>query len=181
MYAKCGDLARAREVFDSLPERNVVTWGALIDAYSRLGSGAQDSLALFRDMIDRGQCRPDRAVLVSVLQACSHSGSIDAGLTCFEALILHYGMLATVEHHTALVDLLARAGQMELALDTLARAPFNPTHAQWLTVLGACRKWHDLEVGELAFQHAVRSNAENDAAYVCMYNIYCDAGLATGC
>jgi pentatricopeptide repeat protein len=172
MYAKCGELAKAREVFDSLPERNVVTWGALIDAYSRHGSTAEDSLALFEDMLSCGQCRPDRAVLVSVLQACSHSGMIDTGFTCFQALILHYGMLATVEHHTALIDLLARAGQLGLALGILARSPFSPTHAMWLTLLGACKKWHDVEVGELAFQHATRSNEENDAAYVCMYNIY---------
>ncbi|MCO5558140.1 hypothetical protein L7F22_011717 [Adiantum nelumboides] len=34
MYAKCGALAKAHEVFDMLPARNVVTWNALMAGYA---------------------------------------------------------------------------------------------------------------------------------------------------
>ncbi|EFJ23565.1 hypothetical protein SELMODRAFT_52147, partial [Selaginella moellendorffii] len=38
MYGKCGSIPDAKNVFDSMQERNVVTWNALIAAYAQNGS-----------------------------------------------------------------------------------------------------------------------------------------------
>ena len=43
MYAKCGALDKAREVFERLPGRDVVSWNALISGYDRHGLG-EDAL-----------------------------------------------------------------------------------------------------------------------------------------
>ncbi|CAA6654676.1 unnamed protein product [Spirodela intermedia] len=37
MYAKCGDMERARQVFEQMPERDVVTWSTMVAGYSSNG------------------------------------------------------------------------------------------------------------------------------------------------
>ncbi|KZV41763.1 pentatricopeptide repeat-containing protein [Dorcoceras hygrometricum] len=37
MYGKCGDIVSSRKVFDYMPERNVVSWNAIIGGYVRIG------------------------------------------------------------------------------------------------------------------------------------------------
>lgn len=38
MYAECGSIDDARQVFDAMKERNVITWTAMIGAYAKNGS-----------------------------------------------------------------------------------------------------------------------------------------------
>lgn len=37
-YGKIGDMGHARKVFDRMPERNIVSWTALLSGYSQIGS-----------------------------------------------------------------------------------------------------------------------------------------------
>eukprot|EP00250_Pteridium_aquilinum_P022737 c2563_g1_i1 orf=199-918(+) len=41
MYGKCGALTKAKQVFDSLPVRNVVTWTSLLGGYAECGHGEE--------------------------------------------------------------------------------------------------------------------------------------------
>jgi len=49
MYAKCGELADARQVFDKMPVRNVVSWTAVITGYEQQGM-SEEALSLFSEM-----------------------------------------------------------------------------------------------------------------------------------
>lgn len=46
MYAKCGNLQIARQLFDNMPTKDVVSWNAMIAAYGMHGHG-NDALVLF--------------------------------------------------------------------------------------------------------------------------------------
>lgn len=52
-YIKCGLLADARWVFDEMPERNVVSWTALISGYSQKGH-ISEATHLFLQMLTSG-------------------------------------------------------------------------------------------------------------------------------
>ncbi|XP_063947122.1 putative pentatricopeptide repeat-containing protein At3g13770, mitochondrial isoform X2 [Daucus carota subsp. sativus] len=52
-YTKCECLEDARMVFDEIPERNVVSWTAMISGYSRRGY-ASEALVLFVEMLKSG-------------------------------------------------------------------------------------------------------------------------------
>lgn len=41
LYAKCGNLEDARNVFDKMCHRNVVSWNALISGYAHGGQGSE--------------------------------------------------------------------------------------------------------------------------------------------
>lgn len=53
LYTKCDSLRDARHVFDEMPERNVVSWTAMISAYSQRGYASQ-ALNLFVQMLRSG-------------------------------------------------------------------------------------------------------------------------------
>lgn len=51
MYAKCGDMKSAENLFEMAPMRDVVTWNILISGFAQNGHG-EESLAVFRRMIE---------------------------------------------------------------------------------------------------------------------------------
>lgn len=53
-YTKCECLDDARMVFDEMPERNVVSWTAMISGYSKRGF-ADEALTLFVEMLKSGR------------------------------------------------------------------------------------------------------------------------------
>ncbi|KAL5710615.1 Pentatricopeptide repeat-containing protein [Ranunculus cassubicifolius] len=81
MYAKCGSVEAAREIFDGMSVRNVVSWSAMIAAYGYHGCGRQ-ALKLFPMMLNSG-ISPNRVTFVSILYACSHAGLIEEGRRFF--------------------------------------------------------------------------------------------------
>ncbi|MED6159243.1 hypothetical protein PIB30_040447 [Stylosanthes scabra] len=84
MYARCGNLARAREVFDSMAEKSVISWTAIIGGYGIHGHG-EVSVDLFGEMVESG-IRPDETVFVSVLSACSHAGRLKEAMDLIQSM-----------------------------------------------------------------------------------------------
>nr|KYP45786.1 Pentatricopeptide repeat-containing protein At2g22070 family [Cajanus cajan] len=74
MYAKCGCLGLARRVFDSLGERNQVSWTCLIAGVAQFGLG-EDALALFYQM--RQASVVDTISWTAMITAFSQNGDID--------------------------------------------------------------------------------------------------------
>ncbi|XP_024519070.1 pentatricopeptide repeat-containing protein At3g26782, mitochondrial-like [Selaginella moellendorffii] len=70
MYAKCGSMAQARNVFDEMKERNAVSWTALMLGYVENGEDLL-ALELFERMKEDRSCVVDAKVLVAALMACA--------------------------------------------------------------------------------------------------------------
>jgi pentatricopeptide repeat protein len=175
MYAKCGLLVEALEVFESLAARNAIAWNALISGFAQLGK-AKEAFDLFQCMEFEG-VEPDQATFASILKACSHAGDVVKGHTYFEAMNKSYGITPGLNHHTCMVDLLGRAGQLGEAGEVMNNAPFHPDSVMALALLSACRKWGEIDLAMNVFEHAVGSDEKLASAYVCMYNIYADSVL----
>ena len=67
MYGKCGALEEAHCVFDGVEEKNLVSWTAIITAYSQQGYG-EEAIQLFKEMHLEG-ISADTITLVSILGA----------------------------------------------------------------------------------------------------------------
>ncbi|KAF3451471.1 hypothetical protein FNV43_RR07566 [Rhamnella rubrinervis] len=113
MYAKSGDLAGARKVFDGMPVRNEISWSAMMAGYGIHGAFAEVFL-LFDKMVDEGQ-RPDGVTFTTVLTACSHGGLTEKGREYFEMMERRFGVIPVLEHYTCMVDMLGRVGRVEEA------------------------------------------------------------------
>ncbi|KAK3210810.1 hypothetical protein Dsin_015516 [Dipteronia sinensis] len=71
MYSKCGSIENALIVFEELPEKDVMTWTAMIVGLTMCGGGNK-ALEYFNEMQIIG-VKPDAITFVGVLVACSHS------------------------------------------------------------------------------------------------------------
>ncbi|XP_024543440.1 pentatricopeptide repeat-containing protein At3g09040, mitochondrial [Selaginella moellendorffii] len=137
MYGKCGSLADAREVFDSMRERNVVSWTSMLAAYTHQGHGNK-ALELYRTMELQGM-ELDDVAFVSVLSALGHAGSVHDCRQCFMTMVRDHEIQTMAEHYNCLIDLFGRAGWLDNAKDLLERMPFEPAYKEWMTYLGSCK------------------------------------------
>ncbi|MQM16910.1 hypothetical protein Taro_049872 [Colocasia esculenta] len=69
MYGKCGALEYARELFEGMPARNLVSWTSMISGYSQ-NKREREAMGLYIEMLDSGVF-PDEFTLGSVVRACS--------------------------------------------------------------------------------------------------------------
>lgn len=175
MYARCGALLEASEMFEELSIKNLVSWTALIAGYSSQGE-SELVCSLFERMIRTG-IRPDGITLLCVLSVCSHAGYIEKGLMYFNLFSGDKCIMLTVEHFNCVVDLLSRAGQLKECLSVIERMPCQPNFVTWRTVLGACRKWGNVELGKHAFECAMVEDKIQIGACILMYNIYVEANM----
>ncbi|KAJ0974232.1 hypothetical protein J5N97_016197 [Dioscorea zingiberensis] len=175
MYANCGCLLAAREVFDNMQGgRDVVSWTSIISAYGIHGYG-QDAINLFKHMLDSG-LKPDHIAFVSVLSACSYAGLLNEGKLYFNLMTDNYNLVPRIEHFACMVDLLGRAGQLQEAYDFIVQMPIEPNERVWGALLGACRVHLDMSIGLIAADHLFRLVPEQSGYYVLLSNIYARAG-----
>ncbi|KAJ7527643.1 hypothetical protein O6H91_16G064700 [Diphasiastrum complanatum] len=174
MYAKCGCTEDARELFDNMSERNVVSWTAMIAGYAQNGL-AQEALALFEQMHREGT-KPNEVTYISVLSACAHSGLVDQGQYVFDSMCKNHGVTPTREHYACMVDLLGRAGCLDDAELFVNKMPIQPDNVVWMTLLGAARNHGHVEIGRRAFDRVVKLEPKYAAPYVLLSNIYAGAG-----
>ncbi|KAF8400498.1 hypothetical protein HHK36_013796 [Tetracentron sinense] len=170
MYAKCGSIVEAQRLFDSMPEKNVVSWNAMISGYGLHGHG-HEALSLFSEMLHAG-VTPTGVTFLSVLYACSHAGLVSKGDVIFRSMVYDHGVEPRAEHYACMVDLLGRAGQLENALDFIKRMPVEPGPAEWGALLGACMIHKDKNLARVASDRLFALDPENVGYYVLLSNIY---------
>lgn len=170
MYAKCGSIQEARSLFDSMGEKNVVTWNAMISGYGLHGHG-REALMLYHEMLLSGIC-PTGVTFLSVLYACSHAGLVEEGERIFHCMVHDYCFEPSSEHYACMVDILGRAGKLEDAVEFINKMPIEPGPAEWGALLGACMIHKNANLARLASDRLFHLDPENVGYHVLLSNIY---------
>lgn len=173
MYAKCGALKHAQNVFDSIENPNVVSWSSLIVGYAQFGHG-REALNIFKEM--RNHVQPNEVTYLGVLTACSHIGLVEEGWHLFQAMGVEHGILPIREHFSCMVDLLARAGCLNEAEIYIKQTGFEPDIATWKTLLAACRTHGNVDIAKRAADSILKLDPSNSAALVLLSNIHASTG-----
>ncbi|KAH7290147.1 hypothetical protein KP509_30G033800 [Ceratopteris richardii] len=175
MYAKCHTLSAARQVFDSLPIQDVVSWNALMTGYVERGE-IENIFCLFNEMLESG-VQPNGITFLVVLTACAHMGQFQKGETLFQSMNNRYGILPTIEHHTCIIDFLSRTGDIDKGLAMIKLLPGLPDSAVWRSVLGACKFSGCVKNVPQVFSHALNeplnSHMQRDSSVSYMYQGIC--------
>lgn len=174
MYAKCGRLDLAWEVFEKMRRRETFTWNAMIGGLAMHGR-AEDAVELFSKM-QGNKLKPDGITFVNVLNACAHARLVDKGLRIFSSMKRLYGVEPKVEHYGCIVDLFGRAGLLADAENFIRSMPVRPNAAVFGALLGACRKHGDVELGERVGKILLELKPQNTGRYALLSNIYAKAG-----
>ncbi|MED6124852.1 hypothetical protein PIB30_062866 [Stylosanthes scabra] len=173
MYAKCGAMDLARDVFNEMPVKSVVSWNSMIMAYGLHGSG-EKALELFLEMEKTGPL-PNDATFISVLSACTHAGMVMEGWWYFDLMRRVYKIEPKVEHYGCMVDLLARAGLVESSEDLIRMVP-DAGSALWGALLSGCRTHIDSGLGEIVAKRLIELDPQDIGPYILLSNIYAAEG-----
>ncbi|EOY05698.1 hypothetical protein QUC31_016636 [Theobroma cacao] len=174
MYGKCGSIKDAEQAFHEMPERNLVTWNAMIGGYAHQGC-ADMALALFQDMMSCGVV-PNYVTLVCVLSACSRGGAVKLGVKIFESMNERFHIEPGAEHYACVVDLLGRAGMVERAYDFIKKMPIAPTISVWGALLNACRVYKKPELGRIAAYKLFELDPKDSGNHVLLSNLFASTG-----
>uniref|UniRef100_A0ACD5XX17 Uncharacterized protein n=1 Tax=Avena sativa TaxID=4498 RepID=A0ACD5XX17_AVESA len=176
MYAKCGVMETAREIFDSMSERSVPSWNSMIIGYGLHGQ-SEKALELFREMEKTGP-RPNETTFVCVLSSCAHGGLVLEGWRCFDRMVRSYGIEPKAEHLGCVMDLLGRAGILndsENLVQNLQQGK-APSLAVWSTMISASRTLNNSKLGEFVGKKLIEMKPAEVGPYVFLSNVYAAEG-----
>ncbi|KAJ0976002.1 hypothetical protein J5N97_017967 [Dioscorea zingiberensis] len=132
MYAKLGSVESARQVFDDMLDRDLVTWNSIIGAYEQSGN-PRTALQLHSEM-QRSGVQSDVLTLVSLASAVAESGTVRSGQSV-HAYITRRGWEADdIIAGNAIVDMYAKLGKVELAQRMFDKMPVRDV-ISWNTLL----------------------------------------------
>ncbi|KAM0918404.1 hypothetical protein ACQ4PT_008952 [Festuca glaucescens] len=175
LYNKCADLPSAQRVFNEMKTRNSVTWGAMIGGYGMQGDSA-GSIDLFNEML-KDNIQPNEVVFTSILSTCSHTGMVTVGKKCFDSMTQYFNITPTMKHYACMVDVLARAGNLEEALEFIQKMPMQADVSVWGAFLHGCKLHSRLEFGEEAINRMTVLHPDTPDFYVLMSNLYTSYGM----
>ncbi|XP_008791830.2 pentatricopeptide repeat-containing protein At2g22410, mitochondrial-like [Phoenix dactylifera] len=170
MYAKCGDIKAAARLFNEMPERDIVSWNAMIMAYAVHGYG-KEALILFEHLKSKGMV-PDDITFVGVLSACSHAGLVVEGQRHFKDMKSIFGLEPKSVHYACQIDLLGKVGLLEDAYELARSTPMEPDEAGWGALLNACRMHGNVELGKYAGDKLLGLDPGDSGIYVLLSSMY---------
>lgn len=174
MYARSGSIYTAHLLFSQMESRDLVSWNTMIGGFGVNGLG-EASLQLLEEMKFSGML-PNSLTFTSVLTACSHSGLVDEGLKILQTMRSDYGIDPGKVHFVCVVDLLARAGRLENAVDLILKMPYEADKHIWGSVLTAALAQQKLTIGVQASEQLVLLEPENAGHFVTLSNLYAKMG-----
>ncbi|XP_059654088.1 pentatricopeptide repeat-containing protein At5g66520-like [Cornus florida] len=171
MYAKCGLLNNACQVFDMMQDRNVVTWTALICGSAQHGYGNK-ALTIFEIMKEMG-VRPNELTFTGILSGCAQAGLVEEGRRYFK-LIEEYGLKPRIQHYGCMVDLLGKAGLLGEAYEVIRTMSLEPNVVVWSSFLSACKVHKQFEMVERVVERVLRMVKPKDdgGVYTLISDLY---------
>lgn len=171
MYSRCKSLHDARIMFDRMPEKNVISWNAMISACVHLDN-RKEAIQLFGHMQQEGLI-PNKVTFVSIVCACACEAAIvEGGLIHIQ--VAHRGFELDVILAAALVSMYGKCGSVEKACRM-----FDDMHehcvVSWTAMLTAFAQHGHIKEAFQAFnqmqQHGI---LPNQVTFVCILSA-CDS------
>lgn len=174
MYAKCGCIDEGNAVFQRMPERDVVSWNAMISGLAQNGC-SDKALELFDGMRSEG-IKPDNVTFVNILSACSHIGLVERALGYFKTMSAEFRIEPGLEHYACMVDVYSRAGRLTEAKEFIEAAMIEHGMCLWRILLSACRNHRHYELGAYAGEKLMELGSQESSAYVLLSRLYTALG-----
>ncbi|GAV86957.1 PPR domain-containing protein/PPR_2 domain-containing protein [Cephalotus follicularis] len=154
MYARCGSLGDAKLVFDKMPHRNLVSFNALIAAYSRAPCYASFAFKLNTQM-GKESMRPNGLTFTSLLQAsCLLEDRVMGSL--IHTLVVKFGFGDDVPVQTSLLGMYSNCLDLESAKKVFAYIGDKDVVA-WNSMIFGYLKNDKIEEDQFLFDSMVKS------------------------
>ncbi|XP_047342037.1 pentatricopeptide repeat-containing protein At5g66520-like [Impatiens glandulifera] len=173
MYAKCGIISRAIEVFDLIKRKDVLAWNTMITGLAIHGY-AKEGRVLFERMQKEGFV-PNDMTFVALLSAYRHAGLIEEGRRLLSCMSRTYGIEPKEEHYGCVVDLLARTGRLEEAMCMIREMPLEINASNWGSLLGGYKIHGYSQGSESVGNCLIGLEPLHSGRYIILSNMYASA------
>ncbi|XP_042483541.1 pentatricopeptide repeat-containing protein At5g39350-like [Macadamia integrifolia] len=109
MYAKVGDLATSRLIFDRIPQPDLVAWNALLAGYS-LNGRYWEAVKIFRRIQIMG-LNPNASTLASIIPVCTSLRALHIG-KIFHGSAVKFGVASDESLEPALISMYGGCGDL---------------------------------------------------------------------
>jgi pentatricopeptide repeat protein len=174
MYGKCGSIEEARQVFDKMPERNLVSWNAMIAGFAQNGEG-EEALNVFRQ-VQRAGVNQNQYTLSSALSACASLAAVQEG-NQVHVVSIKTGFQYDVFVGSALVDMYAKCGSIKDAHSVFDKMPKRNVVSWNAMITGFAQHGRGNETLEIFEQMQQAGVKPNDITFVCVLSACSHAGL----
>ncbi|BAT98846.1 hypothetical protein VIGAN_10019700 [Vigna angularis var. angularis] len=176
MYAKCGCIDIASEIFYGLKEKDTASWTAIICGLAMNGKTSK-ALELFEAMQVCG-FKPDDVTFIAVLSACTHAGLVEEGRKLFHSMSSVYHIEPNLEHYGCFIDLLGRAGLLQEAEELVRMLPDENNEIivpLYGALLSACRTYSNIDMGERLATALAKVKSSDSTPHTLLASIYASA------
>ncbi|GMY35208.1 pentatricopeptide repeat-containing protein At4g31070, mitochondrial [Fagus crenata] len=136
MYAKCSVAEEARQVFDTMPNRDTISWNSMINCYLQNGYCGK-ALEMFKEMYLCGFA-PKPELIAGIISACAWTGEFRLGRQIHGLVIVDGVIKDSVFLSTALVDLYLRChDSLVLALRVFEGMDVK-NEVSWTAMISGC-------------------------------------------
>ncbi|KAJ4956655.1 hypothetical protein NE237_013438 [Protea cynaroides] len=136
LFMKSACMSDAFEVFEEMPERNVVTWTSIISGCVRNGFPGT-GISLFLEMIELGVL-PNNVTLNVVLQACADLATLDLGMQV-HSLVVRAGFFRDCRTENFLIDFYSKCSLLDSAHEIFVRM-LEPDLVSFTSMIGGYLK-----------------------------------------
>ncbi|WJZ93617.1 hypothetical protein VitviT2T_012544 [Vitis vinifera] len=163
MYSKCGELDHALKLFDTMPQRNLVSWTAMISGLSQ-NSKFSEAIRTFCGMRICGEV-PTQFAFSSAIRACASLGSIEMGKQ-MHCLALKFGIGSELFVGSNLEDMYSKCGAMFDACKVFEEMPCKD-EVSWTAMIDGYSKIGEFEEALLAFKKMIDEEVTIDQHVLC--------------
>eukprot|EP01018_Ginkgo_biloba_P026215 Gb_36775 [translate_table: standard] len=148
MYVKCSSIENARKLFDKMPERDIVSWNAMVAGYAQNG----------------------------ILPACANLAALEYGKEIHEDIV-RSGFQSDIIMGNALVDMYGKCGSIEDARKLFHKIPIKNL-ISWTAIIVGCALHGCGKEALLLFEQMQQSGIKPDrVTFVGVLSACCHAGL----
>ena len=149
MYFKFSDVGSARQVFDTMPHRDPITWNSLINGYLHNGY-LEEALEALNDVYLLGLV-PKPELLASVVSMCGRRMGSKIGRQIHALVVVNERIGQSMFLSTALVDFYFRCGDSLMALRVFDGMEVKNV-VSWTTMISGCIAHQDYDEAFACFR-----------------------------
>ncbi|CAN6464877.1 unnamed protein product [Victoria cruziana] len=165
LYVECGSVLDVRQVFEKMPQRNLVTWDFFLGGLCRRGL-FQEVVSGFEEMLKTG-IEPDELILGTVISACGHVKDLRMG-EAVHSYIDKREFKIDSYLESSLVHMYANCGSLSRAQKLFDGMQVKSLAAWTALVCGYC-KTGDVETARLLFDQMPERDTVSWSAMIAGY------------
>ena len=174
MYSNVGNIDSASLVFNSMCNKTLVSWNAMISGYVQNGK-VPESFALFSRLVQSG-AGFDSGTLVSLIQGCSLTSDLESGKS-LHACVIRKGFELNLVLSTAIVDMYCKCGATKQATTVFRRMDTRNVITWTALLMGLSQNGYAEDALKLFCQMQEENVAANSVTLVSL--VHCCAHLGS--